>query len=193
MPTDLGSRGSCMIGGNLSTNAGGTRFIRNNSLHANCIGLKAVLPNGEILDNMITMRKDNTGYDIKHLFIGAEGTLGIITECAILCPPYETNRKLAMLAVDSFESVQEILKLARRELGTGLSAIEFMDSHAMNLVTRQFKSVARFPFDNDHPFYMLIEVTSRKDDDGEELLDLLAMIDTHMAEGVIAQDQKQYE
>ena len=81
-----------MIGGNLSTNAGGTRFIRNNSLHANCIGLKAVLPNGSILDNMTTIRKDNTGYDLKHLFIGAEGTLGIITECAILCPPLETNR-----------------------------------------------------------------------------------------------------
>ena len=94
-----------MIGGNLSTNAGGTRFIRNNSLHANCVGLKAVLPNGEILDNMTTMRKDNTGYDIKHLFIGAEGTLGIITECAILCPSYETERTLAMIAVDSFQSV----------------------------------------------------------------------------------------
>ena len=92
MPLDLGSRGSCMIGGNLSTNAGGTRFIRNNSLHANCIGLKAVLPNGEILDNMTTMRKDNTGYDIKHLFIGAEGTLGVITECAILCHPQESEQ-----------------------------------------------------------------------------------------------------
>ena len=147
MPNDLGSRGSCMIGGNLSTNAGGTWFIRNNSLHANCIGLKAVLPNGEILDNMTTLRKDNTGYDLKHLFIGAEGTLGVITECSILCPPWENNRKLLMLAVDSFESVQEILKLSRKVLGTGLSAVEFMDNNAMKLVTTQFASKARFPFD----------------------------------------------
>ena len=94
-----------MIGGNLSTNAGGTRFIRNNSLHANCIGLKAVLPTGKILDNMTTMRKDNTGYDLKHLFIGAEGTLGIITECAILCKALETSRNLMMLAIDSFDCV----------------------------------------------------------------------------------------
>ena len=86
MPLDLSSRGSCQIGGNLSTNAGGINFIKYNSMHANCIGLKVVLATGEVLDNVTTLRKDNTGYDLKHLFIGAEGTLGIITECAILCP-----------------------------------------------------------------------------------------------------------
>jgi len=87
MPLDLGAKGSCQIGGNLSTNAGGIHFIRHNSMHANCIGLKAILASGEILDNITTLRKDNTGYDLKHLFIGAEGTLGVITEAAILCPP----------------------------------------------------------------------------------------------------------
>jgi FAD/FMN-containing dehydrogenase len=92
MPLDLGAKGSCQIGGNLSTNAGGIHFIRHNSLHANCIGLKAVLPSGEILDNITTLRKDNTGYDLKHLFIGAEGTLGVITECAILCPPLPKSK-----------------------------------------------------------------------------------------------------
>ena len=92
MPLDLGAKGSCQIGGNLSTNAGGIHFIRHNSLHANCIGLKAILPSGEILDNITTLRKDNTGYDLKHLFIGAEGTLGVITECAILCPPLPKSK-----------------------------------------------------------------------------------------------------
>ena len=72
---DLGAKGSCMIGGNLATNAGGIKFIRHNSMHANCIGLKAVLADGTILDNMTTLRKDNTGTDLKHLFIGSEGTL----------------------------------------------------------------------------------------------------------------------
>ena len=92
MPLDLGAKGTCQIGGNLSTNAGGINFIRYNSMHANCIGLKVVLSSGQILDNMTTLRKDNTGYDLKHLFIGAEGTLGVITECAILCPPEPKSR-----------------------------------------------------------------------------------------------------
>lgn len=113
MPLDLGAKGSCQIGGNLSTNAGGIHFIRHNSLHANCIGLKAVLPNGEILDNITTLRKDNTGYDLKHLFIGAEGTLGVITECAILCPPKPKFKQLAILACNSFEDVVSVLKMAK--------------------------------------------------------------------------------
>ena len=79
MPLDLGAKGSCHIGGNLATNAGGIHFMKYNSLHANCVGLQVVLPGGRILDNITTLRKDNTGYDIKHLFIGAEGTLGAIT------------------------------------------------------------------------------------------------------------------
>ena len=80
MPLDLGAKGTCQIGGNLATNAGGIHFIRYNSLHANCVGLQVVLPDGRILDNITTLRKDNTGYDIKHLFIGAEGTL--VSLCA---------------------------------------------------------------------------------------------------------------
>jgi len=74
-PIDLGAKGSCFIGGNFATNAGGIHFIKNNSLHANAVGLKVALPNGQILDNLESMRKDNTGYDLKQLFIGAEGTL----------------------------------------------------------------------------------------------------------------------
>ena len=89
MPYDLGSRGSCMVGGNLSTNVGGVKLMRNNSMHANCIGMKVVLADGTVLDNMHLPRKDNTGYHLKHLFIGAEGTLGIITECSLLCYPIE--------------------------------------------------------------------------------------------------------
>lgn len=75
VPLDLGAKGSCFIGGNLATNAGGIKFIRHNSLHANCVGLTTVLADGTILDNMTTLRKDNTGTDLKHLFIGSEGTL----------------------------------------------------------------------------------------------------------------------
>ena len=89
----------------MATNAGGINFIRHNSLHANCIGLKAVLPNGDILDNMSALRKDCTGYDLKQLFIGAEGTLGVITECAMLCGPMAKNKNMVMVGVSSYEHV----------------------------------------------------------------------------------------
>ena len=133
MPLDLGAKGSCMIGGNLSTNAGGINFIRHNSLHANCIGLKAVLASGEILDNMTALRKDNTGYDLKQLFIGAEGTLGVITECAILCPPLPKSKHLAILACKSFDNVISIMKKAKTELHDILYAVEFMDTECYDL------------------------------------------------------------
>ncbi|PVU95200.1 hypothetical protein BB561_001971 [Smittium simulii] len=84
MPLDLGAKGSCHIGGNISTNAGGIRYIKYGSLHGSVLGLKVVLPNGQILDNLSTLRKDSTGYDVKQLFIGAEGTLGIVTGVSIL-------------------------------------------------------------------------------------------------------------
>ena len=98
MPIDLGAKRNCMIGGNLATNAGGINFIKHGSMHANCIGLKAVLPNGDILDNMTILRKDNTGYDLKQLFIGAEGTLGVITECSILCAPWAKHKNLVLVS-----------------------------------------------------------------------------------------------
>ncbi len=86
MPLDLGAKGSCQIGGNISTNAGGLRLVRYGSLHGSVLGLEAVLADGTILDNLTTLRKDNTGYDLKQLFIGAEGTLGVVTGVSIMTP-----------------------------------------------------------------------------------------------------------
>jgi D-2-hydroxyglutarate dehydrogenase len=134
-----------MIGGNLATNAGGINFIKHNSMHANCIGLKAVLPNGDILDNMTTLRKDNTGYDLKQLFIGAEGTLGIITECAILCAPLAKHKNMVLLSCKSFEDVLVILNRAKAELSDILRAVEFMDWDSVDCVVRQFKHL-KYPF-----------------------------------------------
>ena len=90
MPVDLGAKGSCHIGGNVATNAGGLRLLRYGSLHGTVLGLEVVLPDGTVLDQLSTLRKDNTGYDLKQLFIGAEGTLGIITAVSILTPPAPT-------------------------------------------------------------------------------------------------------
>lgn len=108
-PLDLGAKGSCQIGGNLGANAGGLHFIKYGSLHGNTIGLKVVLPDGKILDTLDSHRKDNTGYDLKQLFIGAEGTLGIITDAAILCYPAPKSKSICMLSVPTFNNVKNIL------------------------------------------------------------------------------------
>ena len=108
--------------------------MRHNSLHATCVGLKTVLADGTILDNMSSLRKDNTGYDLKHLFIGAEGTLGLITECALLCPSMPKNRHLALLSCRSFQNVLIILQKAKALLGDVIQAFEVMDNESMELV-----------------------------------------------------------
>lgn len=108
-PLDLGAKGSCQIGGNLGANAGGLHFVKYGGLHGNTIGLKAVLANGAILDTLHSHRKDNTGYDLKQLFIGAEGTLGIVTDAAILCYPMPKCTSLCFLGVRDFDNVKEIL------------------------------------------------------------------------------------
>jgi len=160
VPLDLGAKGSCMIGGNLATNAGGIKFIRHNSLHANCVGLKAVLADGTILDNMTTLRKDNTGYDLKHLFIGSEGTLGLITEGAILCPSLPMHRNVCVVACNSFDEVLKILQIAKAELGDVLQAVEMMDAVAIKIL-RDIHPEAAFPFSDEHPFYALVKLLQR--------------------------------
>lgn len=192
MPIDLGAKGSCQIGGNLSTNAGGIHFIRHNSLHANCIGLKAILPSGEILDNITTLRKDNTGYDLKHLFIGAEGTLGVITECAILCPPLPKSKQLAIIACESFEDVVEILKKAKLQLSDILQACEFMDKEAMEIVLKN--QGREHVFDKSYPFYSIIEVASNNDpevvpEDSERLLEFIEAVSENMHDGIVPQGE----
>lgn len=187
MPLDLGAKGSCQIGGNLSTNAGGINFIKHNSLHANCIGLKVVLPTGEILDNITTLRKDNTGYDLKHLFIGAEGTLGVITETAILCPPLPKSKQLAIVGCNSFEDVIEILKKAKVELSDVLQAIEFMDRDSVEVVMNiQGRSDC---FDEAYPFYGLIEIDAGDGDadefESERLLEFVDKVEDNILDGVI--------
>eukprot|EP00352_Strombidinopsis_acuminata_P001794 CAMPEP_0176379060 /NCGR_PEP_ID=MMETSP0126-20121128/30087_1 /TAXON_ID=141414 ORGANISM="Strombidinopsis acuminatum, Strain SPMC142" /NCGR_SAMPLE_ID=MMETSP0126 /ASSEMBLY_ACC=CAM_ASM_000229 /LENGTH=193 /DNA_ID=CAMNT_0017741673 /DNA_START=514 /DNA_END=1095 /DNA_ORIENTATION=- len=193
MALDLGAKGTCMIGGNLATNAGGINFIRLNSLHANTIGLKAVLADGTILDNMTTLRKDNTGYDMKHLFIGAEGTLGVITEAAMLCPPLLKNKNLALLACRSFEHVIDLLKSAKSKLGESIYSFEVMDRESVGVVLDNI-SVAKFPFDRLHPFYVLVETATNNVEkegmqgDMDKLFNYLADHDEQIVDGVIPQD-----
>ncbi|XP_044470639.1 D-2-hydroxyglutarate dehydrogenase, mitochondrial isoform X2 [Mangifera indica] len=189
MPLDLGAKGSCQIGGNVSTNAGGLRLVRYGSLHGNVLGLEAVLANGDVIDMLGTLRKDNTGYDLKHLFIGSEGSLGIVTKVSILTPPKLSSVNLAFLACKDYFSCQKLLLEAKRKLGEVLSAFEFLDKQTMDLVG------ARNPLPSSmHNFYVLIETTGSDESYDREKLEaflLRSMEDGLVSDGVIAQDINQ--
>lgn len=192
-PLDLGAKGSCHVGGVCATNAGGLRLVRYGSLHGSVLGLEAVFPDGTIYSSMDALRKDNTGYDLKQLLIGSEGTLGIITGVSILCPSRPESTNVAFLAVSSYEAVQKVFIGARRELSEILSAFEFMDGKSQKLTALHLK--ADHPIESgDYPFYVLIETSgSNSDHDMEKLEGFLAaaMEEGLVDDGIIAQDETQ--
>jgi len=147
-PVDLGAKGSCMIGGNISTNAGGIHFIKFGSLRSNVKGIKAVLANGEIIDCMNPLPKNNTGYDLKQMFCGSEGTLGIITECLLNCHPIPKHTTVALLKLDSYEKILKAYKKSKEILGESIYALEFWDTHSMYLQTKY--NNMKNPFDESN-------------------------------------------
>ncbi|XP_011083168.1 D-2-hydroxyglutarate dehydrogenase, mitochondrial isoform X1 [Sesamum indicum] len=194
MPLDLGAKGSCQIGGNVSTNAGGLRLIRYGSLHGSVLGLEAVLANGTVLDMLGTLRKDNTGYDLKHLFIGSEGSLGIVTKVSILTPPKLSSVNLAFLACKDYTSCQKLLSAAKTKLGEILSAFEFLDINAMDLVLKHLDGLRDPLPSSKHNFYILIETTGSTESHDKEKLEafLLQSIESGLlTDGVLAQDINQ--
>lgn len=194
MPLDLGAKGSCQIGGNVSTNAGGLRLVRYGSLHGNVLGLEAVLADGTVLDMLGTLRKDNTGYDLKHLFIGSEGSLGLITKVSILSPPKLSSVNLAFLACSDYSNCQKLLLEAKRKLGEILSAYEFLDVQSLDLVLKHLEG-ARNPLPPPmHNFYILIETTGSDESSDKEKLEafLLHSLESGLiSDGVLAQDIQQ--
>jgi len=192
-PLDLGAKGSCQIGGNLATNAGGTRFLRYGSLHGSTLGLEVVLANGKVLHMLSTLRKDNTGYHIPHIFIGSEGTLGVITAASICCPKKCRSVHTALLGVDSFDKVTELLVRCKDEVGEILSAFEFMDRNAVELATSLLSHV-RDPFPKSFPFYVLIETAGSNEKHDEEKLEKFlenCYSEDFISDAVLAQDQSQ--
>lgn len=150
MPLDLGAKGSCQIGGNIATNAGGLRFLRYGSLHGSVLGLEVVLADGTVLDNLTALRKDNTGYDLKQLFIGSEGTLGIVTAAAIALPRASASVQLAFLGCETYEAVLRTFAAAKKDLGEVLSAVEFLDRESFELVMSQKDHLGvRAPFNSN--------------------------------------------
>ncbi|XP_033210256.1 D-2-hydroxyglutarate dehydrogenase, mitochondrial [Belonocnema kinseyi] len=185
MPLDLGAKGSCLIGGCVSTNAGGLRLLRYGNLHGNVLGLEAVKANGEVLNCLNTLKKDNTGYHLKHLFIGSEGTLGIVTKVAIQCPPSPKATNVAFLGLDSFDSVLKTYCSAKANLGEILSSCEMIDKLSLEVCTKYLHLQNPITSGGDgHNFYMLIETAGSHLAHDEEKLN--AFVEKAMNEGIIA-------
>ncbi|KAM6916836.1 D-2-hydroxyglutarate dehydrogenase, mitochondrial isoform 1-T1 [Lycodopsis pacificus] len=186
MPLDLGAKGSCHIGGNVATNAGGLRLLRYGSLHGTVLGLEVVLADGRVLDCLATLRKDNTGYDLKQLFIGSEGTLGVITAVSILCPRKPKSVNVVFLGCETFEQLLKTFQLSRGMLGEILSAYEFLDSECMRLLNTHLKLPNPI---SDCSFYVVIETSgSDPTHDGEKLHNFLeeAMTSSLVTDGTVA-------
>jgi FAD/FMN-containing dehydrogenase len=154
-PLDLGARGSCTIGGNVATNAGGINVLRYGMVRHLILGLEVVLADGTIISSMNQMLKNNTGYDLKQLFIGSEGTLGIITRVVVKLFPIPKSRQTALMATTSFDAVVRLLKIMRSDLAGTLSAYEVMWNNYFNSVTASGGHTAPLP--RDYPYYVLVE------------------------------------
>ncbi|KAI3646988.1 hypothetical protein MP228_007209 [Amoeboaphelidium protococcarum] len=229
MPLDLGAKGSCQIGGNVATNAGGLRLLRYGSLRGTVLGLEAVVPSGisnaggnskldtedtsmqyaTVISDLKGLRKDNTGLDLRGLFIGSEGYLGVITAVSILTPPLSQSINVALLKLDSFEKVQKLYLEAKSRLAEIVSAFEFFDSSALQMVHQQMPHVrSPLPSQNvsssvgtnvnsQQDFYVLLETSgSNMEHDQDKLQSFLSDMmdgdnDQVIVDGVLAQDRAQ--
>lgn len=156
-PLSLGAEGSCQIGGNLSTNAGGVNVLRYGNTRDLMLGLEVVLPNGDIWNGLRGLRKDNTGYDLKHLFVGAEGTLGIITQAVLKLFPQPKAVATAWAAVPHPGAALELLALLRQRCGDRVTAFELISRNCLELVLRHIPGT-RDPLTSVHDWYVLTEV-----------------------------------
>ncbi|PGH00704.1 hypothetical protein AJ79_08124 [Helicocarpus griseus UAMH5409] len=191
-PLDLGAKGSCHIGGNVAANAGGLRLLRYGSLHGNVLGIEAVLPDGTIIEDLSTLRKNNTGYDLKQLFIGGEGTIGIVTGVSIICPQRPKAINVAFFGIESYEQALKAFLEAKGHLSEILSAFELMDGRSQELVHKV--TGLKKPLDGSYPFYCLVETSgSNGEHDSEKLEGFLehVMGESIVADGVLAQDETQ--
>ena len=155
-PLDIGARGSCTVGGNLSTNAGGNRVIRYGMMRDMVLGLEAVLADGTVISSLNKMIKNNAGYDLKHLFIGSEGTLGIVTRAVLRLRPKPRSQSVGFAALGGFDDAVTLLRHCHERLGGTLSAFEAFWPSSYHLVRDRAPNV-RLPLTDDHPFYVLIE------------------------------------
>ena len=157
-PLSMASKGSCCIGGNLATNAGGIQVVRYGNARDLCLGVEAVLPDGSIYSGLSPLRKDNTGYDLRHLLIGSEGTLGIITAATLVLKPIDPETKTVLCAVTCPAGALNLYKQVRVHLGDNISALELMSGFGIDLVMSHFPNLTK-PFTEDHDWYLLLEAS----------------------------------
>jgi len=167
-PLALGAQGSARIGGNISTNAGGTGVLAYGNTRSLVLGLEVVLPSGEVWDGMRSLLKDNTGYDLKQLFIGAEGTLGVVTAAVLKLYPKPRGIAVAFAGLASPTAALRLFTLARERAGAGLTGFELMPRIAIQMAVDHLQG-ARDPLASHHPWYVLLEFSSgRSEADGQD-------------------------
>jgi FAD/FMN-containing dehydrogenase len=193
-PLSLGSEGSCTIGGNLATNAGGTQVVRYGNTRELCLGLEVVTAQGDIMHTLSGLRKDNTGYDLRNLMIGSEGTLGIITAATMKLYPLPAVSLTAWAAVPSVEHAVKLLGLAHQHLGAGLTGFEMMGQFALSLVDKHYPQL-RVPLWQDTPYCVLLENSDTESEEHarsrfEHLLEL-AFEDGCVTDAVVAESLSQ--
>ncbi|WP_378942261.1 FAD-binding oxidoreductase [Paracoccus sp. R86501] len=192
-PLSLASQGSAQIGGVLSTNAGGVNVLRYGNARALCLGVEAVMPDGSILRDLKRLRKDNTGYDIRDLLIGAEGTLGIITAASLALAPKPAETGVAMMVVDSPAAALSLLSLAQARMAGGVTAFELISGQGLRFLDAAFPDM-RQPFDTRPDWLVLIEVglpAGLSADAALENLFIAASEAGLVSDGVIAQSGQQ--
>ena len=188
-PLSLAAEGSCTIGGNLATNAGGTGVLRYGNARDLCLGLEVVTPNGIVWNGLHGLRKNNAGYDLRDMFIGSEGTLGVITAAVLRLHARPRGRAVAFLAVKAVQAAIELLDLARDALDSRLTAFELESHSCLDLVLRHHPTL-RSPLEQPSPWYVLIEVSDPTSDQNAEsgLNELLVRAFEHgiTSDGVVA-------
>lgn len=182
-PLSLAAEGSCTIGGNLSSNAGGTAVLRYGNARELCLGLEVVTPRGEIWNGLRGLRKDNTGYDLRDLYIGAEGTLGIITGAVLKLYPQPKASITALAALPSPAAALRLLALMQDHCGASLTGFELMSSFCLQLVAAQFPLLPQ-PFNGEHAQYVLLELSS-SESEGHAVGLLERAIDAALESGAI--------
>ena len=193
-PLSLGSQGSCQIGGNLSTNAGGVAVLAYGNTRQLCLGLEVVLPTGEIWNGLRSLKKDNTGYDLRDLFIGAEGTLGIITAAVLKLLPQPAGNQVAIVGLENPEKALRLLNRALKTCGNALTGFELMPRIAMEFAIRHVPD-NRDPLAEKQPWYVLVDISSGQSmDDANAMMQSVledALNDGLITDAAIAQSDAQ--
>ena len=188
MPISLGSKGSCQIGGNIATNAGGLNVIKYGSIRSNILGIEAILPNGDFYDDLKTVKKNNTGFDLKQLFIGSEGTLGIITAASLKIYKKSNDRVVIILCTNNFKDVLNTYKIFINNFGDLITAFELMNKFSVEL-TKKLDSSLHLPFSGN--YYCLVELNNFLDvnDFNNFIIDKLTNIEINNAKLIVAKSE----